>query len=157
MPREYEFYVLGGFFRFAEENKKMLAPYMDGQIKNLHFMGHVDGEEKQKFLEESRIMVNTAIWEGIPISWLEVLSYGTAVVSAVERENLASRFGGCVGDILGDGFDGVDKFIPVIRELMENDELYSQKAKAAIEYIRQTHNIERFTKDLREEIYRACA
>lgn len=156
MP-EYEFYVLGGFFRFAEENKKMLAPYMNGQIKNLHFMGHVDGEEKQKFLEESRIMVNTAIWEGIPISWLEVLSYGTAVVSAVERENLAGRFGGCVGDILGDGFDGVDKFIPVIRELMENDELYSQKAKAAIEYIRQTHNIERFTKDLREEIYRACA
>ena len=135
----------------------MLAPYMDSQVKNLHFMGHVDGQEKQKFLEESRVMVNTAIWEGIPISWLEVLSYGTAVVSAVERENLASKFGGCVGDILGDGFDEVDKFIPVIRELMENDELYEQKAKAAIEYVRHTHNIQRFVKDLREEIYEACA
>ena len=157
MMPEYYFYVLVGFFRFAEDNKRMLGTYMNGQVKNLHFVGHVDGAEKQKFLEESRVLVNTAIWEGIPISWLEVLSYGTAVVSAVERENLASKFGGCVGDILGDGFDGVDKFIPVIRELMENDELYAQKAEAAIEYVRHTHNIQRFVKDLREEIYEACA
>lgn len=150
---QYEFYVLGGFFRFADDNKRMLAPYMDGSIKNLHFVGHVDGAEKQKFLEESRLMVNTAVWEGIPISWLEALFYGTLVVSAVEREKLSVKFGACVGDILGDGFDEVDKFLPAITELMENDELYSTKAAAAIEYIRQTHNISRFVTDLRAELY----
>lgn len=153
---EYEFYVLGGFFRFADDNRKMLEPYMNGKVQNLHFVGHVDGEQKKQMIAESRLMINTAIWEGIPISWLETLSYGTVVVSAVERENLASKFGACVGDILGDGFAEVDKFIPAVRELMENDELYARKAEAAVEYIRQTHNIPKFVKDLRTEICEAA-
>ena len=152
MP-EYEFFVLGQFFRYQEDNKRMLAPYMNGDIPNLHFVGHVDGEEKKKLMRESRILLSTAIWEGIPISWLEVLSYGTVLVSDLEREDLANKFGIYVGEIPGDGFDGVDKFIPAIREMMENDNLYKEKAKSAIEYVRKTHNIPRFINDLRTVIY----
>ena len=148
MP-EYDFYVMGKFFRYEEENRKMLEPYMNGDIKNLHFMGHMDGEEKEALLKEAKILLNTSIWEGIPISWLECLQYGTLIVSCLERENLVGKFGNFVGEILGDGYDQVDKFVPAIKELLENDDLYQQKAKAAVEYIREFHNIERFQKDLR--------
>ena len=152
MP-EYEFYVMGKFFRDEENNKKPLEPYLNADIPNLHFTGHLEGEEKEKLIRESRILLNTSIWEGIPISWLEALQYGTAIVSCLNNEDLPSRFGAYVGEILGDGFDKVDLFIPAIRELMENDELYAEKANAAIEYIRQTHNVERFVKTLKDKIY----
>lgn len=151
MP-EYEFYVLGQYFRYKEDNNKMLAPYEKGDIPNLHFVGHVDGEKKQKLIKESRILLSTAIWEGIPISWLESLAYGTVIISDLERESLIEKFGQFVGTIPGDGFEGVDKFIPAIRELMENDELYTQKALNAIKYIRETHNIPRFVEDMRNVI-----
>lgn len=152
MP-EYEFFVLGQFFRYQEDNRRMMSPYMNGDIPNLHFVGHVDGDQKSKLLRESRILLSTAIWEGIPISWLESLSYGTLLVSDLEREDLARKFGKFVGEIPGDGFDGVDKFIPAIRELMENDEEYSKTASAAVAYIRERHNIPRFVRDMRNVIY----
>lgn len=155
MP-EYNFYVLGQFFRYPEENHKMLDEYMNGSIQNLHFVGHVDGKEKKDLIKNARILLSTAIWEGIPISWLECLSYGTLLVSDLERENLVSKFGKYVGEISGDGFDGIDKFLPAIKELMENDILYAEKANAAIKYIRETHNIENFKRDLREVIVREC-
>lgn len=151
MP-EYEFYVLGQYFRHKEDNKRMLEKYENDNIPNLHFVGHVDGDKKQNLIKESRILLSTAIWEGIPISWLEALSYGTVLVSDLERESLAEQFGIFVGTVPGDGFDGIDKFIPAIREIMENDEFYSNKAVQAIEYVRNTHNIKRFVNDMREVI-----
>lgn len=152
MP-EYEFFVLGQFFRYQTDNRRMLESYMDGNIKNLHFVGHVDGDKKIQLIAESRILLSTAVWEGIPISWLEALSYGTLIVSDLERENLVNQFGKFVGTIDGDGFDDINKFIPAIRKLMENDDLYKDKALKAIQYIRQTHNVNRFKNDLREVIY----
>lgn len=152
MP-EYEFYVLGQFFRYQEDNKRMLAPYMNGDIPNLHFIGHVDGEQKKKMIRESRILLSTAIWEGIPISWLEALSYGTVLVSDLEREELAARFGMYIGTVPGDGFEGVDKFIPAIRSLMEDDRLYLEKARSAIEYIRKTHGITCFQNNMKKVIW----
>ena len=151
MP-EYEFFVMGKFFRDKENNKKPLLPYLENTPKNLHFTGHLEGEEKEKLIKESRILLNTSIWEGIPISWLEALQYGTAIVSCLDNENLPSRFGAYVGEILGDGFDKIDLFIPAIQELMQNDVLYEDKAKRAIEYIRETHNIKKFINDLRKII-----
>ncbi len=147
LPR-YDFYMLGGFMRHKEDNERMLAPYMKGDIPNLHWLGHTTGDEKSKVLRESRIMINTSIWEAIPISWLEALACGTLIVSNLDRENIPSRFGAFVGDLPGDGFDGIDRFIPAITELMENDQLFEKKARAAIKYAREEHNIDRFVRDL---------
>jgi glycosyltransferase involved in cell wall biosynthesis len=146
---EYEFYVLGQFFRHLKDNHRMTDPYINAHIPNLHFLGHIDGAEKINFIKQSRVLISTAIWEGIPISWLECLSYGTVIVSDLEREGLIEKFGEYVGEILGDGFDGVDRFLPAVRKLMEDDTLYLEKAQAAIEYIRANHNIPKFVQDLR--------
>jgi glycosyltransferase involved in cell wall biosynthesis len=152
MP-EYEFLVMGRLFRHREDNERMLSPYVNGGIKNLHFLGHVDGEEKKKIMRESRLLVSTSIWEGIPISWLEALSFGILLVTDLERENLASRFGEFVGEIPGDGFDGVEKFIPAIKKLMTDGVLYEKTARAAIEYIAKTHSVSRFVRDIKDVIY----
>lgn len=149
MP-EYEFYVMGKFFRDEENNKKPLEPYLNNDIPNLHFTGHLEGEEKEKLIKESRILLNTSIWEGIPISWLEAMQYGTAIVSCLDNESIPSRFGKYVGEILGNGYDKVDLFIPAIKELMENDDLYKHIATKEILYLRKNHNKKNFINNLRK-------
>lgn len=149
MP-EYDFYLMGKFFRDEDRNKETLEKYMKGDIPNLHFTGHLEGEEKEKLIRESRILINTSIWESIPISWLEALQYGTAIVSCLNNEDIPSKFGEYVGEILGNGLDKLDVFIPAIKKLMEDDSYYSQKAIKAIKYIRETHNLNNFIKNMRK-------
>ena len=72
-------------------------------------------KEKEKLIKESRLLINTSIWEGIPISWLEALQYGTLIVSCLDNENLPSKFG--VEIDLRDSLDGNiylqhDPFLP---------------------------------------------
>ena len=149
MP-EYNFYVLGQTFREKEKNSAVMSKYQN--IPNLHFVGHVDGIEKENFLKEAKILVNTSIHEALPISFLEALSYGTLLVSNRNPEDLTSKFGIYVGDVLGDGFDKVPLYVDAIEQLMK-DAFYQQKSEAAIKYIKKIHNVEKFVKDLREVIY----
>ena len=151
MP-DIDFYVLGKIQSYQQENSAMLQPYMDGTIPNLHCLGHQEGAMKRKYLREAKVLVSTSIWEGIPISWLEALSYGTLIVSCLNKEGLPERFGKYVGEIQGDGFDDVERFVPAIRELLTDDEQYYRKAEAAITYIRETHSIANFQQAMRKLI-----
>lgn len=149
MP-QYDFYIIGDFFRYREENERMLKKYMGGGIPNLHFVGHKDAEEKRELIKRSKVLLNTSIWEGIPISWLEALACGTVLVSNCNNERLPERFGAWTGDVLGDGFDQVDRYIPHLEKLMEDDALRNRIAREAISYVREHHGIEKFTRDMRE-------
>ena len=70
----------------------------------------------------------------------------------MDNENLPSKFGNYVGEILGDGYEQVSKFVPAIKELMENDDLYVQKALNAFKYARKYHTVEKFVRSLRKLI-----
>ncbi len=152
MP-EYKFYVMGKFYRYVDENKEALKEYLNGKIKNLKFCGHLVGKEKIDLLKRARVLVNTSIWEGIPISWLEALSYGTLIVSAFDREELVSRFGKYVGEIVGDGDDSAKKFVEPIRFFMENDSAYNETALSAISYTRKNHSFTKFEDSIRNIIH----
>ena len=147
----YEFFMLGQTFREKEKNQEIIAKY--GQIPNLHFVGHVEGEQKAQFLKDSKILVNTSIHEALPISFLEALAYGTLIVSNRNPENLTSKFGVWVGDVLGDGFDKVDLYVNAIQEILEHDEQRSTKAKLAVSYVRDVHNTERIIENLRDVLH----
>lgn len=97
-------------------------------------------------------MVNTSIHEALPVSFLEALSYGTLLVSNRNPENLTSKFGIYVGEVLGDGFDKVDLYVDAIRKLIQNDEMRKQTAEKAIEYVKEIHNIPTFVHNLRKII-----
>ena len=151
MP-EYQFYVIGKFHRCREENKNALKPYMGGKVANLHFCGHLEGGEKNSLLKRARVLVNTSVWEGIPISWLEALSYGTVIVSAFDREDLVGRFGAYVGEIKGDGDSSASRFVEPVKNFLENDAAYAQTAMNAISYIREVHNFKSFEDKIRNSI-----
>jgi glycosyltransferase involved in cell wall biosynthesis len=149
MP-EFEFYMLGQTFREKGENSAIMAEY--ASIKNLHFPGHVDGAEKESFLMDAKILVNTSIHEALPISFLEALAHGTLLVSNQNPENLTSKFGVWVGEVLGDGFDKVDLFVDAIRRIMNDEVFRRERAESAVKYIRDTHGIDRFVRDMKQVI-----
>ena len=139
---QYEFYILGQTFREQEKNTQIMKEY--STIKNLNFVGHVDGKEKDQFLKDAKVLVNTSIHEALPISFLEALSYGTLLVSNRNPENLTSRFGIYVGDVLGDGFDKVNLYSEAIIEIIGNDKRFDPIRIEAIEYISKNHSIDKF-------------
>ena len=163
MP-QYQFYIIGatGRNRREEDNARTLAAYRnaDGssRISNLHFVGHVDGEAKNAHLRSAKVLLNTSFWEGIPISWLEAMSYGAVIVSAFDRDNIVSRFGTFVGEIAGDATDteSIHAFATAIEYWLQHDALYRATAIKAIEYVRANHSIEEFVAAMRGEII-ACS
>jgi len=159
MP-QYEFYVLGATGKGRNEvgNTKTLEAYRnsDGsaKINNLRFTGHVDGDVKNSHIKTAKLLLNTSIWEGIPVSWLEALSYGTLIVSAFDRDNIVARFGTFVGEVMGDGTDemSIKTFADAIEYWMTHDLERSATAQKAIDFIRDRHSIRAFTGNLRTEI-----
>lgn len=147
---EYEFYMLGQTFRQSSQNSSIMEQYQN--ISNLHFMGHVEGEQKNQLIRDAKILVNTSIHEALPISFLEALSYGTLLVSCRNPEDLTSKFGVFTGTVLGDGFDKVGLFVDGINKLMNDNELRQLLAEQAVQYIKDVHSIELFVKNLREQI-----
>jgi glycosyltransferase involved in cell wall biosynthesis len=161
MP-QYQFYVVGatGKGRSEAANAKALEPYRntDGssKIKNLTFTGHLDGNLKIHHIKTAKILLNTSIWEGIPVSWLEALSYGTLIVSAFDRDDIVGRFGTFVGEILGDGTDegSLDPIIKAIDHWMSRDVERNAKAHTAIEFVRQRHSVKEFRAAMCDAIHR---
>ncbi|MGC7560746.1 glycosyltransferase family 4 protein [Pasteurella sp. PK-2025] len=147
---EYNFYMLGQTFSDVERNSKIMEKYKN--IPNLHFPGHVDGEEKNQYLKDAKILINTSIHEALPVSFLEALSYGTLLVSNQNPEDLTSKFGIHVGTVLGNGFEHVDKYVNAVKALMENDEHRKDLALQGIKYIKEVHNLPRFIEQIRNII-----
>lgn len=149
MP-EYEFFMLGESFREQEKNRSILEKY--AEIPNLHFMGHVEGEQKATLIKDAKILVNTSIHEALPVSFLEALSYGTLLVSCRNPDELTEKFGVYTGTVLGDGFDKVDLFVSGIRKIMEDEDLRKDLSCKAVEYIKTTHSIELFRRNIKSII-----
>lgn len=145
---QYEFFVLGKTTREEAKNAEILAPYYN--LPNLHFVGHVEGEEKNKYLRESKILMNSSIHEALPVSFLEALAHGTVLVSNRNPEGLTSKFGIWTGQINGDGFEKVHLFVDAIKDLMEDEIRCETLATQGYEYVKKVHNIDCFVRDLRE-------
>jgi glycosyltransferase involved in cell wall biosynthesis len=120
----------------------------------LHFTGHVDGEVKNHHLKTAKLLLNTSIWEGIPLSWREALHYGTLIVSAFERDDIVQRFGTFVGEVMGDGTDEatLEKFTRAIEYWMTHNSERNATARKAIEFIHTHHSTATFINNMRAEI-----
>jgi glycosyltransferase involved in cell wall biosynthesis len=159
MP-QYRFVVLGatGKGRDEEGNRRSLAQYRDAEgrsiVSNLSFEGHVDGERKASFLKQARVLVNCSFWEGIPVSWIEALSYGVVLVSAFDRDAIAERFGTFIGEVSGDGTDDatLTRFCEAIEYWMMNPAIRNEVASRGIDYVRERHTVEVFTAAMRRAI-----
>lgn len=87
-------FIAVGRSRDPEWNHELRRRY--GSLPNLEFRGFLDqfnGDGHRKILEKSWILVNTSAREGLPNSFLEAASYGCAILSEVDPDGFASRFG----------------------------------------------------------------
>lgn len=138
---QYIFYVCGQ----GEELNKIISKY--SEVKNLKFMGHVTGEDKEKILKECKILVNTSIHEAIPVSFLEAISYGLKIVSCQNPDGITENNGYNTGIILGDGYDRIESFKLGIEKCL--NEYNEEEIRKSIEKIKKEHDIDKFIKNMR--------
>lgn len=102
------------------------------RFKNLEMPGFVSEDEKSRILERSWILINPSIREGLPLNFLEACAHKTAILSCVNPDRFASRFGYCVQD--GDFESG-------LKEILKND-LWREKSELGYEYVSRVHAID---------------
>jgi glycosyltransferase involved in cell wall biosynthesis len=101
-----------------------------GRQPNLELRNFVDQFESEalsELLSKSWILVNTAIREGVPTSALEAMAHRCAVLSYVNPDNIAGRFGYHAAR---------DDFVEGLRWLLEGDR-WREKGLSAQAYVRQ--------------------
>jgi glycosyltransferase involved in cell wall biosynthesis len=87
-------FVAFGTSRDQEYEGNLRSRY--GRLPNLEMAGYVDQFDSDlvaRTLAESWVLVNTSIREGLPNAFLEAAAHGCAILSAVDPDGFASRFG----------------------------------------------------------------
>ncbi len=111
-----------GWQRKLEE---MAAP-----IKNLHLLGYIDKFDDEEFYgvyESSWVFVNTASREAHPLTFFEAAGRGCAIMSFVNPDDFASKFGYWAED---------EDFQAGLRYLLENDRWRSH-GEEGYQYVKQ--------------------
>ncbi len=120
-----------------------------GGVANLELTGFLDRFSSPRFAEilsRSWVLVNTAAREGLPVTFLEAASYCCAIVSQVNPDDFASRFGyhAAHGD-----------FETGLRTLLEGDR-WRRCGLDAHDYVVATHALD-VVIDMHLEAYRALS
>ena len=102
-------------------------------IPNLEMPGFVTEAYKNRILERSWILVNTSIFECLPVSFLEAAAYRCAILSFNNPDGFASEFGFHVTD--GDLDRG-------LRFLLEGDR-WRERGKKGYAYVSEVHELGR--------------
>lgn len=103
-------------------------------LANVELLGFVDqfsSIDLSRLLSRSWILVNTAAREGLPNVFIEAAAHGCAILSALDPDKFASRFGHYAED--GDFAGGLTK-------LLEGDR-WRQLGEAAREYVRREFSL----------------
>jgi len=100
-------------------------------IPNLEMTDIITEERKREILEETWILANTSVHEGLPQSFIEACTYRCAILSAVNPDGFAENFGYHVRD---------DDFEAGLEYLLENDR-WRECGERAFEYIKETNDV----------------
>lgn len=110
-----------------------------GISEHVTFLGWVRGAEKDRLLKECSIYVLPTYHEGMPMSVLEAMSYGMAVVST---------YAGGIPHIITDGENGLlceagdlSRLQTILCDLLEDSDERETLGKAAAFYIRDQFDI----------------
>ncbi len=101
------------------------------KLPNLEMTGFIDQfstNDLSSILEKSWVLVNTSMREGLPVSFLEAAANRCAILSGVDPDGFASKFGYCVKD---------DNFVEGLEFLLEDDR-WKERGEYGYEYIKET-------------------
>ena len=105
-------------------------------IPNLEMTGFVDqftSDKLSKILEKSWIMVNTATREGLANSFLEASAHKCAILSFVDPDGFASKFGYCASN---------DEFEEGLNFLLK-DNKWREKGDAGLNHVKRNFSLDR--------------
>lgn len=146
---DIKFYLLGvGFYSpMLEDMKKLIHQYdMDDTFYLLPWLSH---EETLKYVKGSMLYFMTSLYEGLPISVIEAMSLGKAVVAS---DVLGNK------DCVKDGYNGYllplkeEVFVEKMNDLIENNEKRKEMEKSSRSYFESDFFIDNRIKAL-EDIY----
>jgi len=105
---------------------------MASKYSNMNMFGYLDkfdGKELYEIYNQSWIMVNTASREALPLTIIEAAGRGCAILSHVDPDGFASKFGFAVTK---------DNFAEGLASLLENDR-WREKGESAHAYVLETY------------------
>ena len=127
-------FIMAGQSRDAQYYERLLRPYRDSS--NLEIMGFVDqfgSDRHSEILSRSWIMINCATRESLSNSFLEAAAHRCAILSQIDPDGFAARFGNRV--------DNLD-FRKGLGFLMENDN-WRSRGERGYEHVRGTFETEK--------------
>lgn len=122
-------FLAAGKSRNPEWDNHLRTTY--NNLPNLEMLGFIDqfrSDELARLLERSWILVNTAAREGLPNAFIEASAHGCAILSAVDPDGFASRFGCQVSE---------DNFVAGLKTLLEGNR-WQQLADQGRAYVCET-------------------
>jgi glycosyltransferase involved in cell wall biosynthesis len=103
-------------------------------------------ERMHQLLSDTWIFVSTAVREGLPLTFLEAAAYGCPIISRVDPDQFATRFGKQVHD---------DDYAAALRGLLAEAPL--EKGRAAYHYVLETYETSRALAAHQEQYARFAA
>lgn len=100
-------------------------------LPNLELTGFVSTEHKNKVLEKSWVMVNTAARECLPVAFLEAAAFKCAILSQENPDNFAENFG---YHVKNSNYNSGLKF------LLDNNR-WIERGEKGYEYVKETHGV----------------
>jgi glycosyltransferase involved in cell wall biosynthesis len=129
---QYRFIAIGQGSASAEAGYDSILRRQYGDVRNLEMPGLInrftESKRMEEILAETWVLVSTAVREGLPLTFLEAAAYGCAILSAVDPDQFATRFGRQVHE---------DDYASALRQLLADSPL--EKGRAAHEYVRDTY------------------
>jgi len=111
-------------------------------LENLKLLGLSYNEEKSAILEKSWALVNTSAKECLPVSYLEAAAHNCVIISSIDADSFASRFGFHVDN---------DNYTRAIEKLLEGG--WEEKGGAGHEYVKEVHETRKVI-NLHRSIYK---
>lgn len=129
---DYRFVAVGQGSASAESGFDAELRRRFRDVPNLEMPGLInrfrEPERMHQILSDTWIFVSTAVREGLPLTFLEAAAYGCPIISRVDPDQFATKFGKQVRD---------DDYAAAIRSLLADAPL--EKGRAAYEYVRDTY------------------
>ncbi len=114
---------------YEELYERIVRKYRE--LDNLKIVGFVNEEMKSEILSKSWVICLPSIREGLPIAFLEALAHKSAILSYVNPDNFAGRFGYHAAD---------ENFEAGLKELLKGD-LWRKKGEDGYKFINEVHEI----------------